>query len=186
MTSSTAPITIAHIPRTLGHRLGLDLPLLIGTQPHFTHLRRLPLQEPHALYRTFVQAQDVYTFQRQLRDFLPVRQFQHLLPELQRLGPLLVYDGTRFLDRNDLDNDDDTVVLQIPPGNSILRPRRQMAAPRPPVLLVERLMATLQRYYWYWSTGRNEDDEDDDDQWYALYPQVYSRQSHFQFPRRPT
>ena len=176
MTSSTAPFTVAQIPRAIGYRLGFDLPLLKGTEPHFTRLRRLPLQEPDALHRTFVQAQDVDTLLRQL---------QHFLPGLHRLGPLLIYDGTRFIDHNDLDSDDDTVVLQIPPGNSILRPQRPMAAPRPPLPPVERLMDSLQLYYWYWSTGRSEDDEDDDDQWYALYPQVYSRQSHFQFPRRP-
>ena len=37
LTSSTAPFTAAHIPRALGHRLGLDLPLLIGTN-HTSHI----------------------------------------------------------------------------------------------------------------------------------------------------
>ena len=177
VTSATAPFTLARISRAIGSRLGLDLPLLTHTEPHYVRIpRHLPQQEDDALQRTFHVARDPYTYRLQL---------QHFIPGLQHLGPLLLHNGNRFIAYEDLDSDDESVVHQIPPGNSLLRPRPPMAALRPPLPPVGQLMDPLQLYYWYWSTGRNEDDSDEDDHWYALYPQVYSRQSHFQFPRRP-
>ena len=106
---------------------------MTGTQPHFTHIPlRLPRQGRHALDNTFVQAQEVETLLRQL---------QHFIPGLHQLAPLLIYDGNHIIDNSDFDSDDDTVVLQIPPGNSILRPQRPPIVtpqlPRPPA---ERLM----------------------------------------------
>ena len=115
-----------------------------------------------------------------------LRQLQHITPGPHDLTPLMIFDGNHIIENSFFESDDETVVLQNLPGDSLLRPRPPPTVtqqhPLPPATP---LMDPLQLYYWYWSTGRDEDDEDDDDQWYALYPQVYSRYSHFQFPRRP-
>ena len=134
VTSSTAPFTIARITRALGSRLGLHLPILIHTEPHYVRIRRLPRQEPDALQQTFHIAQDPYTYLRQL---------EHFIPGLQHLGPLLLYNGNRFIAYEDLDSADESVVHQIPPGNSILRPRPSMAVLRQPLPLAGRLMDPL-------------------------------------------
>ena len=175
LTTSTAPFTLGRQlrPHEL-YRLGLILPLLTGTQPYLAHVPlQLPPQEPNALNNIFVQPQEMETILRQL---------QHITPGPHELTPLLIFDGNHIIDNNYFESDDETVVLQILPGDSILRPRRPpivtQQLPLPPATP---LMDPLQLYYWYWSNGRDEDDDDDDDQWYA---QIYRRSSHWRPPPR--
>ena len=143
-TTSTAPFTIGRPPRSHElYRLGLILPLLTGTRPHLAHIPlRLPSQEPNALNNSFVHTQEMETLLRQL---------QHITPGPHELTPLLIFDGNHIVENRFFESDDETVVLQILPRDSLLRPRPlpivTQQLPLPPATS---LMDPLQLYYWYW------------------------------------
>ena len=94
------------------------------------------------------------------------------MPGPHNLTPLMIYDGNDFIDNDLFESDDETVVLQILPGNSQLGPRPRPIVTQQPLPPVTPLMDPFQLYNWYWSNGRR-------------YAQVIMCTSQFQTPPRP-